>query len=234
MIKYDIGQFLSRSSDKGWEESPLYFALDDRNDKALPYPHPEGPWIAGGSLRRLVIGQDPLEADVDYFFKDQAQYDEWVKEMRALPDVRETGKTDHAISFEAVVTASTSLSRGKDLDGSENDAEFEVQPKIVVVKVQGIHLQYYANIEAVLDSFDFTITQLGYDGQNLVVGDHTLWDLARRRLALHRLTHGVSTVRRLLKYSSQGFTACAGCITQILNAVAQNPQTIQSNVLYLD
>lgn len=230
MHKYDLSEFVARSSDRTWEQSSLYHALA----QVLPAVSLDGPWIAGGSLRRLIVGQEPMQADVDYFFKNQEQYNDWVSEMRALEHAREVSKTDHAISFEVVVPVSASTSRGKDPDGTENEAEFDVEPKMDVVKVQGIHFQYYDSIEAVIDSFDFTITQLGYDGKDLYTGDHTLWDLGRKKLALNKLSFGVSTVRRLMKYSLQGFTACAGCLTQILASVAENPELIQSKVQYVD
>ncbi|MNV76271.1 hypothetical protein D3C71_1696100 [compost metagenome] len=93
---------------------------------------------------------------------------------------------------------------------------------------------YYDSAETLLDSFDFTITQLAYDGTDLIFGKYTLWDLTRKRLALHKLTYGVATTRRLIKYTNQGFTACAGVLQSILEAVVANPDVIQSDVKYVD
>lgn len=100
--------------------------------------------------------------------------------------------------------------------------------------VQAISVSYYASIEEVLDSFDFTICQFGWDGEVLTVGPYALFDLGRKRLALHKLTYGVSTLRRLMKYSKQGFTVCGGVLGEILQRTIENPETIQSTVVSLD
>jgi hypothetical protein len=68
----------------------------------------------------------------------------------------------------------------------------------------------------------------------LYAGQYTMWDLGRKRLALHKLTYGAASVWRLLKYSSQGFTACQGCIVSLLRAVGDNPAVINSDVQYVD
>lgn len=93
---------------------------------------------------------------------------------------------------------------------------------------------YYTSPESVIDSFDFTITQCAYDGTDFYFGEYTLWDIPRKKLALHKLTYGVATMRRLIKYTDQGFTACAGVMRSILEAVVDNPGVIQSDVKYVD
>ena len=67
-------------------------------------------------------------------------------------------------------------------------------------------------LSAVQDRFDYTICQFAVDTNGMLwCGDHSLWDLARKRLAVHRITFPVSSLRRLLKYTSKGFYACSGC-----------------------
>ena len=102
-------------------------------------------------------------------------------------------------------------------------------------KVQAIKIGFYATVEECLDTFDFTICQLAAHKGKLYVGQYTMWDLARKRLALHKLTYGAATVRRLLKYTKRGFTtACSGCIVSILEAVGEYPSVINSDIQYLD
>jgi hypothetical protein len=172
----------------------------------LPAPTPSGPFIAGGAIRRTLSNQ-MLDSDVDYFFRDA--------EQRA--------------AFDAAVTKS-----GKRVHENAHVTTYNVAHAKQQVTVQGISIAYYPTIEAVLDSFDFTITQFGYDGTDLVCGEFALWDLARKRLALHKLTHGVSTVRRLIKYTRQGFTACGGCLASILEQTVADPAVIQRTVQYID
>jgi len=173
----------------------------------LPAVSATGPWIAGGAIRRTLL-QEPLASDVDYFFREEAQASAFGADMEL---------------------------RGAKIVGSREQVttwSIEIDEKKVIV--QGITLGYYPTLEDVLDSFDFTITQFGYDGTDLVCGRFSLWDLARKRLALHKLTFGVSTVRRLIKYTRQGFTACGGVLASILEETVAHPETIQREMTYVD
>jgi hypothetical protein len=199
--KYNLIDFLRRYNNDVTEME--FFKIL----KHLPELAEKGPWLAGGAVRRLLIG-DPLTSDFDFFFHDETQLNEFAK---ALKDkgAKETAKTEHQITYSLTI---------------------EDKPRII----QLIKIGYYISPNEVLDSFDFTISQFLYDGTNLYCGTHSLWDLARRRLALHKLTFGVATMRRLIKYTKQGFTACAGVMQSILEAVVNDPKTINSDVQYLD
>ncbi len=97
------------------------------------------------------------------------------------------------------------------------------------ILLQFIKIGFYPTAEAVIDSFDFTACQCAYDGETLTVGEYTLWDLGRRRLAVHRVTFPVSTIRRMLKYGKQGFTVCSGGITKVLADTIADP-SLQQNM----
>lgn len=205
MIEYNLTEFTTRSTSVPLEESDLHQVLT-----ILPNLNKQGPWLGGGCLRRLISGKDPLESDLDFFFASEVQRLTFEAELLGL-DAKEVKRTDHHTEFVVFLP----------LIKKE-------------VRVQCIHFQYYTSAAEVADSFDFTVCQLVYDGDTLTAGNYTLWDLARKRLALHKLTFGLSTVRRLLKYTNQGFTACSGVITAILNEIARHPEKIASNIKYVD
>lgn len=203
--RYNMMDFLGRFIDDPDLECDLFKAL-----ALLPascYPTIEGPWLAGGAVRR-TISKANLDSDFDFFFRDEAQKAAFVATLEGAGGYT-LGTNQHAqtISFS--------------VDGTR-------------LLVQAITMAYYPSLDACLDSFDFTITQCGYDGTSLVVGEHTLWDLARKRLALHKLTYGVSTVRRLIKYTKQGFTACGGALASILEQTIADPTTVHREVNYVD
>ena len=100
--------------------------------------------------------------------------------------------------------------------------------------IQLVKIDYYQTVDDLLDTFDFTITQFAYDGNYLYCGDYSLWDLSRRKLALHKMTYGVATMRRMLKYTNQGFEACAGVMQSILQSVVDDPNVINSDIQYID
>lgn len=199
--RFDLRAFLARFIDAP-DDCQLYKVL-----KALPAPAKDGPWIAGGALRR-TLQQRPLESDVDYFFKDVEQ--------------------------QAAFNSAMLDKGGWVISEKEHAVTYGIKAEQDTVIVQGIRMAYYPTLEACLDSFDFTITQFGYDGAELVCGEFSLWDLARKRLALHRLTYGVSTVRRLIKYTRQDFTACGGVLASILEETVTHPEVINRAVQYVD
>src|SRR5947209_7117045 len=116
----------------------------------------------------------PITTDVDFFFKTQEAFDGFVAKFGGDESRRLAATNHHTI--------------------------FKVQVGETVYKVQAIKIGFYTTVEECLDSFDFTICQLAVHKGKLYVGIYTMWDLAWKRLALHKLTYGAATVRRLLKY----------------------------------
>lgn len=200
---YILADFLSRSTDQDFAETTLAKIV-----AALPSLSPAGPWMAGGAVRRTMLGQEP-DSDFDLFFADDQQLSGFREglEARGFVKVRSTEHHDHY--------------RGA-IEGSS-----------VLRDVQLIHFAYYASAADVIESFDYTICQTAFDGLTLTVGDHTLWDLARKRLAVNKITFPVSSARRLLKYAQQGFTACNGCLATLIRATAENPE-LRTDITYVD
>jgi len=167
---------------------------------------PTGPFLVGGSVRRFILNK-PQDSDFDVGFASAEQLE-----------------TSTALLIEkgAKQTTDTDFYRGFTIQTGEK------QRVIQFLKVA------YGTASEIIDSFDFTICQTAYDSENLIFGDYTLYDLGRKRLAIHRVTHAKSTVRRLLKYGNQGFTVCNGCIDSILKAVVANPALADSNIQYVD
>ncbi|WP_145413442.1 hypothetical protein [Paenibacillus xylanexedens] len=164
-------------------------------------------WLAGGAIRRTLI-QNELDSDFDFFFKDKETLESYAK-LLEKSKARKTAENEHQVTYCLDVKGKNRI-------------------------IQLVRINYYQNPESVLDSFDFTITQFLFDGDNLYCGKHSLWDLARRKLALHKLTFGVATMRRLIKYTKQDFTACAGVMQSILEAVVEDPSVVNANVQYID
>ena len=199
----DIREFLARSTDREFEETTLAKVLS-----GLPSLSPDGPWLAGGALRRTLLRQEP-DSDFDFFFRDADQLAEFTAALDKL-GLEKLRETEHHVHYRGRVSDS-----GLPLD------------------VQCIRFAFYANAQAVIDSFDFTICQFAFDGVNLSAGEYSLWDLGRKRLAVHRVTFPVSSMRRILKYATQGFKACNGCLATLLRATAENP-SLNTEIAYVD
>ncbi len=198
----DLRDFLARSTERAFEETTLAKVL-----AGLPSLSPAGPWLAGGALRRTLLGQEP-DSDFDFFFRDA---DQLAAFKAALPfDLEKVRETEHHIHF-----------RGRAGESG------------LPVDVQCIRFAFYADAQAVIDSFDFTICQFAFDGTDLTAGPYSLWDLGRKRLAVHKVTFPVSSMRRVLKYARQGFRACDGCLATLLRATAENP-SLNMEIAYVD
>lgn len=103
-----------------------------------------------------------------------------------------------------------------------------------LITLQAVHVDYFSSAEEVIDSFDYTICQFVTDGTKVEVGDFTLWDVGRKRLVLHRTTYAVATMRRMIKYTKQGFYACPGMMNDLLTRVADDPTLINEELAYID
>lgn len=170
---------------------------------------PPGAWIAGGAVRRTLIKQ-PLDSDFDFFFRDEAAMQAW--ESLLPPTLKLIRETEHH----------------KHWRGPVGDSALPVD-------IQAIRFRWYESAEAVIDSFDYTITQFCIDSGALVTTPEAIWDLGRKRLAIHRVTYPVATMRRMLKYTKQGFTACAGCMATLLRETAQSPEALAFlDIKYVD
>lgn len=177
----------------------------------LVNPGSDGPWIVGGLVRRMIDGK-PQSSDVDVAFQSAEQLTA-VKDRLIDGGFKIRRETEHHIELAG------QLGEGKDKK---------------IVPVQLLRVAYYKSCEEALDSFDFTICQFGFDGSDIICGPYSMWDLARKRLAIHKVTFGASTFRRALKYSNQGYTLCSGAITALLQSVAENPSIIHSEIQYVD
>jgi hypothetical protein len=215
MQRLPFTEMLGRITDKPLEQTDL-----GKTVERLPALTPQGPWLAGGALRRTLAGQS-LDSDYDFFFASQEQFDEFCKQVKERGGWQ-ISKNEHNTTLKMPSVA------------PEPIGEDEFTPYLPEIEVQAITTRWYASLEDVLDSFDFTICQFGYDGETLVCGDYSLWDLGRKRLVPHRLTFAVASLRRLMKYARQGYTICSGGLADILNQVVTRPGIINAETQYID
>ena len=168
----------------------------------------KGSWLGGGAIRRTLMGM-PLDSDFDFFFENEDSLGGFSDNAIAA-GLKQTKETEHHQQFEG------------DFEGEQ-------------IKVQAIKFQYYKTPVEVIDSFDYTITMFALQGDTLYTTPESLWDLGRKRLALNKVTYPVSTLRRMLKYSRQGFTACSGCMSDLFKMTVENPSTWETfDIQYID
>lgn len=148
-----------------------------------------GPWVAGGSVWR-TINKEPLEkCDIDVFFQNQKQYEETVLKMNSLPTVNNIVK-ETKNKWNTIY-------------------KFHVHERKAFEKtidVQFINMNFHQSLDSLLESFDLTVCQFGYDGENLHCGLTSLDDLSAKRIRLHSLRLPKTMFKHLHKYLNNGFT----------------------------
>lgn len=169
----------------------------------LPIISQFGPWIAGGAIRRTII-KEKLNSDIDIFFRNIEQYEEFKLALDARDYIK---KKENQFNITYI----------------KNDIE-----------VQLININFYQSPLEIINSFDFTICQFVFDGTYLYCGKTALWDLARKRLVVNKITYAIASMRRIIKYTKQGFYACNGTMNAILESVIKNPEIINMEVSSID
>jgi hypothetical protein len=209
MQTFNFVQFINKQTANGIE--PDIFKVF----KIIPpINHKDGVWLAGGAIRRALLNE-PLSSDVDLFFKDEASL----------------------AKYRAEITKASETNGFKIISEKENENNIQITIKTSdgrIIPIQLIKIRYYNTIEEILGSFDFTICQFGYDGVNLYCGDTALWDLGRKRILVNNITYPVASLRRLIKYTQQGFYACQGALNEFLLCVTENPEKLNNNSQYMD
>lgn len=212
-MKIHKEKICNRINVESFDETVLHRALS-----RLPRLSENGPWLAGGAIRKTIQCVS-LDSDFDFFFKSQEQLDNFSDELRecGAKMLSQNDKNEKWILPSLIP------------DDVEGEGIYLPEMEIQLIK-----FRWYETAEEVIDSFDFTLCQFAYDGQNIFMSDFALWDVARKKIVPHKITFGTSSLRRLMKYANQGFTACGGCLSEILEQVARDPSVIQSETLYID
>lgn len=208
-MKIQTADLCKRLGVESFAETKLVKALS-----RLPPVGANGPWIAGGAVRRTIQGE-ALDSDFDFFFRDEVQARQFAKAMDDLGAAK-IAESPKAMTFMLPSEA------------------VEGKTYLPEMKVQAIAFAYFPDAEAVIDSFDFTLSQFAYDGSNVYIGTFSLWDVARKRIVIHKVSYGVSTTRRLLKYAAQGYTVCSGALAELLKQVVADPSVINAETEYID
>ncbi len=156
-----------------------------------------GPWVAGGSVRKVWFGQPWKDQDVDFFFRDQDQFDRFNAVISALGE-----KTKTYYNSQNAITYKISLRSGEE------------------VKIQAIRRDFYPSAEAVLDDFDFTLVQFASDGVQMLTNPTALEDIRFNRIKPNPLCKRRLNPMRVLKYAAYGFNPEPGMLAEAAKVFA--------------
>jgi hypothetical protein len=173
----------------------------------------EGPWIAGGSVLKMITNQ-PLEtSDIDIFFPNSEKFNDFYK----ILDNRSVNLTQQFYDKDQTPRGYFG-GNVKSAYKSGNAISFETS----FCKIQLIRYKYYPNVLSVLGDFDMSICQFATDGENIVFPTQSLEDVKNRRFHILNLRRDSSFIPRLYKYMLRGYSPAPGVNVFINSVVGSN------------
>ncbi len=175
----------------------------------------KGPWIAGGTARKLFQHQNWKSGDVDIFFRDSAQFVDWQGEF--LKSTVGAFDTAFDTDFDVPLSGSLPLIRkyqtapqGKFYLAHQtanaltykSGHSSDTQP----LAVQLIRARWGRTVQEIWDTFDFDVCEFATDG-NLIVASETAVEAAlSREITLKDSQNTKNLPLRVLKYHLHGFS----------------------------
>ena len=153
----------------------------------LPKCTENGPWITGGCLHRTYRKLPLTNADVDVFFKNKEQFEQFVSQLSL-----------------------SSLTTGYKIEStvfSEWHCTFTIKYMDVDWKIQCVTFKYFDTIEALFKSFDINVCRIAYDGTNVVYESNVLNEINSNKLKFNEgsIYYPSVTLKRLVKYVKMGY-----------------------------
>lgn len=202
-------------------DSPL---LLEQIYKAVPemrfifnFPTPRNIWLAGGALRTLLDSDtvskfSPEVTDIDLFFDSPLSKKDTEEYFKEHPE------TTWKKVFECPEGKLTTYKNKK-----------------TGWKVQLITVNYYSNAEALLESFDFTVTQFATDGEYFWMGESSYDDVTNKRLRWNVITYPSSSLHRMTKYVKKGFHMREEDYNEFVATLwTHNPSIVDTRLVYVD
>lgn len=182
MKVYNFDSVLRTNGIENPSDSQLYHIVDMLESIGIKIQS-SGPWVAGGAVLRTFMGL-AIDTDLDIFFPNELSY------TAAKLILEKNAKLVRETKF-------------------SNTFEFTVEHtnKELTVTIQLVKYVYSDKISDIIQNFDLSICQLGFDGERIVCPEESIEDLRAKRMTIHsdRITHPGSTLKRIIKYAQRGF-----------------------------
>ena len=195
----------------------------------------EGPWIAGGAVRKLWQGVEWDRDDIDVFFSSLTQFEEFSGALKnkyksykynSFPEIGvDTTAIDfsQAFNFDQIVdlpiyniATQTDKSpqdnpRIDSIYSSDNAETFTISGLSTMnnrtIKIQAICRFFPVTAVHLLNDFDWTICKFVSDGKYMWASPDAAEDVEKNEIILSSTTTRNIKIPRLMKYLSYGFDA---------------------------
>lgn len=142
----------------------------------------QGPWIAGGSVRKVWQGLPWTGGDVDFFFRDRQQFNHILSMLPALGE-----------RYKVVHDGANAITYMLTLRDGQN------------IKLQVIRKTWYSSQESLLAAFDFNLAQFVSDGVTILTTASAVDDIRDNVIRANPNRATPINPLRVLKYAAYGF-----------------------------
>lgn len=185
----------------GFHQTDLGHVL--RRLPELGREHTCGPWVAGGAVRRAVIGE-PVGKDIDVFFRSESSYELYREKIFSL-DKGVTVRNDTERVLELEITG---------------------KPQRPVV-LDLIHGTYFPDAGALLEDFDFTCCQFAVDQNTLYVGDLAMLHAGQRVLRANNWGKLEISYPHMVRYMHEGWRPGKNELDALLASIEKTPDILR-------
>lgn len=151
----------------------------------------DGVYLAGGAARSF-IDKEEIISDYDLFFSNEKSY-------------LKTADTLSSLGFKMVFDCPIGLLR------TYKNRDMKVQ------LITPNRPDWFFYPESVLESFDFTATQFLLFKDGLITTKQAISDVRKKILRIHKITHPVSTFKRVIKYKEKGYSFSEEELMKLVN-----------------
>ena len=207
----------------------MIFEINNSKFRALlnmlpPLDLAHGPWVAGGSVRKVHQGFGWEAGDIDVFFANEAQRTSWRKNFVQKLDLNtwrpaspylvtgpESDWAHHYMSTDNAETWRLNIS-SLDIDGNQTSLQF-------------IKSRYANSVQHLWNNFDLSVTEFATDGRYIVASDRAIEDINLNKITVTNPTNTKTLALRVFKYMTHGFNASDELIIQAAHQLAEDGVT---------
>lgn len=172
-----------------------------------------GPWIAGGCVRRLWYDQPWNTVDVDIFYQNNHQFEKNAGKLKALHVQFYNSIIDNTPSnILDDIDIFTKKLGDQSLDGlhavpyeTNNATTYKIKINNKIYKIQSIKRSWHKSSTEMLNEFDFTVCNFFTDGINLFATADAINDCNNQQLNFNQNVSRKLNAGRVIKYSLYGF-----------------------------
>lgn len=206
-----------------WESQPIHDESWKSFIKILPPLNWEhGPWIAGGSARKLFEKKCWKSGDVDIFFKNEEQMLAYTHQLKVLNPPEPTRNAFDIDNLFLFSQKKSSVHQMFQVMETSNAVTYHVEtPQDQVVKVQIIKARYSADLLQLWRTFDFTVSCFAADSTHVRFlpqgADHT----RDKKLVLQAEQNTANLPLRVLKHMVYGFNPSKELLQNVAHKLEQ-------------